>query len=341
MSTLDSGLNSIYSQNAAILTGDPDRVTVEVEDWDDEFFWKDLLCEILPNKHFHFSPFSRKHKDTSADSEIKGKSRIMQNASTFNRFHIGCVDGDYDWLLSNLTNYGQDLVNNKYLLHTYVYSIENLLCFSSALKSFCSDLTEETVTVDFCDYMKRLSEIIYPLLVWSVYLYGKGNCDFTPTAWGDVLICTNNVTKLSGLAEQDLTSEIKSVLLPQIKRLVDQKVSKLESLHAHELKDKEEFENFLCQDKGVSPDNAYLYIRGHNFYSHIVHTIIEPVVVFFKNKHYDVLKQLPPPQKTSMLNNYSSKQKPVDDLIYKNYRYKGMTEIYDKIVFDAKEIWIS
>ena len=337
MATLDSGLNSEYSQAAAILTG-KDWVLVVVEASIDKLFWEDLLCSACPQKDFHFSRLSTKD---NPEMKKTGKSRIMKDASKYNSSFIGCVDGDYDWLLSNLTNYGQDLVNNKYLLHTYVYSIENLLCFSSALESFCSDLTEETVTVDFCDYMKQLSEIIYPLLVWSVYLCGKGNCDFTPTAWGDVLICTNNVTKLSGLAEQNLTSEIKSVLLPRIKRLVDQKVSELESLHAHELNDKEEFENFLCQDKGVSPDNAYLYIRGHDFYSHIVHTVIEPVVAFFKKKHYEALNQLPPSQKTSMLNNYSSKQKPVDDLIYRNYRYKGMTEIYDKIARDAKEIWIS
>ena len=43
MATLITGYNPQYSENASILTGNPDRVTVEVEDNIDEAFWKDLL----------------------------------------------------------------------------------------------------------------------------------------------------------------------------------------------------------------------------------------------------------------------------------------------------------
>ena len=67
---------------------------------------------------------------------------------------------------------------NKYLLQTYAYSFENLLCLSSTLNEFCHETTEECTDVDFNDYVQKVSEIIYPLLIWSVYLYGKGNHDF-------------------------------------------------------------------------------------------------------------------------------------------------------------------
>ena len=43
MATLESGFNPTYSENASILTGNPNRVTVEVEDTIDRDFWSDLL----------------------------------------------------------------------------------------------------------------------------------------------------------------------------------------------------------------------------------------------------------------------------------------------------------
>jgi hypothetical protein len=256
MATLDSGLNSAYSQAAASLTGDENRVTVEVEDVVDKLFWEDFLRSACPQKNFHFSCHSSKG---DSKEKIKGKSRIMKAASTFNTFHIGCVDGDYDWLLSDLTDYGRELVCNKCLLHTYAYSIENLLCFSSTLKTFCSNITEESVSVDFCDYIRCLSKIIYPLLVWSIYLFGKGNADFTPTAWGDVLISTNNAIKLSRVDEPNLTDEIKSVLLSKIENLISSKVCELERLHANELDEKKSLKHIFAEKREL-PLTTHIFI---------------------------------------------------------------------------------
>ena len=39
MATLESAFNPTYSENASILTGNPNRVTVEVEDNIDKAFW--------------------------------------------------------------------------------------------------------------------------------------------------------------------------------------------------------------------------------------------------------------------------------------------------------------
>ena len=69
----------------------------------------------------------------------KGKARIVKMADTFNDYHIGCVDSDYDWLLSDYTEDGKVIKDNKYLLQTYAYSIENLMCLSSTLKDLCQD----------------------------------------------------------------------------------------------------------------------------------------------------------------------------------------------------------
>ena len=95
MATLISGYNPQYSENASILTGNPNRVTVEVEDSIDKEFWKDLLMDLCPQKDFHFDPYHTVLKD---DDEYqrngKGKDKIIVNSHGFNEWHIGCVDSD-------------------------------------------------------------------------------------------------------------------------------------------------------------------------------------------------------------------------------------------------------
>ena len=191
MATLESGFNPTYSENASILTGNPNRVTVEVEDTIDRDFWSDLLGELCPEKEFHFDPYHTiLNEDGSSEHIGKGKSQIIKASADFNAWHIGCVDSDYDWILSDYTEAGKTISGNKYLLQTYAYSIENLMCLSCTLENFCHENSEETTEFDFDDYLTRLSKAIYPLLVWSTYLCSKSNQDFTPTSWREVLVNT-------------------------------------------------------------------------------------------------------------------------------------------------------
>lgn len=98
MATLESAYNSQYSENASILTGDYDRVTVEVEDSIDAEFWHGLLSGLCPQKNFHFDPYRTVLKEDGTEQRVSGKSRIIESAKTFNQWHIGCVDSDYEKL---------------------------------------------------------------------------------------------------------------------------------------------------------------------------------------------------------------------------------------------------
>ena len=330
MATLDSGLNSAYSQAASVLTGDEDRVTVEVEDVVDKFFWEDFLRSACPQKNYHFSCYSTKG---DSKEKIKGKSRIMKASSTFNTFHIGCVDSDYDWLLS-----GRTLCSNKYLLQTYAYSIESLLCFESTLKEFFSEIVEENIAVDFEVYLRSLSHILYPLLVWSVYLSSKGGCDFALSLLSESLVKEKCKAKLSEIGEEQLSQEFES-LLSDIRIRVDQTIRKLETDYVHELSEKDEFENLLRQNKGVTPDKANLYVRGHDLLDHLVNAVITPTVEFFRQKHYKELQKLDEADRIKALNKYNAQQNSVSKLIYKNFGYKEKSDIYKSIAQDASQIW--
>ena len=326
MATLISAYNPTYSENASILTGNPNRVIVEIEDNIDMGFWKDILKEQCPSKDFHFNPYHTVLNDNDMGNRVKGKTRIMEMASQMNDWHIGCIDSDYDWILSDYCDKGKTINDNKYLLQTYAYSFENLLCLSSALNDFCQETTEECTDVDFNDYVQKVSATIYPLLIWSLYLYSKGNHDFTPTAWHDILISTLKDTEVS---------------LTLIEEKVKAKFDELNTIHASEISERDNLKESLSKTKGITEENAYLFVRGHELFDHLVNSILKPIIESLRIQHYDRIKEsdIDKEARTIALKDYSNKQKSVKDLLYKNYRYKGQTFIYDMICEDVEKIW--
>ena len=326
MATLESAFNPTYSENASILTGNPDRVSVEVEDNIDADFWRDLLEELCPKKEFHFDPYHTIIKDDGVELKVRGKARIMKAAETFNEWHIGCVDSDYDWLLSGYTDDDKKISENKYLLQTYAYSIENLMCCPEALSDFCADITEERVDFDFSDYMSRLSHSIYPLLVWSAYLCSKGKEDFTPASWRKIIV--NTLTE----AEEALR---------HIEKMAKEKIYEIERVYTDEISDKEKLMLSISESKDVKEDTAYLYVRGHDLQDHLQNSVLNPIISSLRKKHYETLNDtnLEKAIRITALQEYQKKDKPIKEQLSKNYRYKNYSLIYDMIKSDVLQIW--
>lgn len=328
MATLESGFNPTYSENASILTGNPNRVTVEVEDTIDRDFWSDLLGELCPEKEFHFDPYQTiLNEEGISERAGRGKSQIINASADFNAWHIGCVDSDYDWILSDYTEAGKTISGNKYLLQTYAYSIENLMCLSGTLGDFCSENTEEATDFDFVDYLTRLSKAVYPLLVWSTYLCSKGCQDFTPTSWREVLVNT----------EKDPEA---SLAIIEVKAKA--KIEELEKKYEDEISDKKDFEFLNICQKDVFDENAYLFVRGHELFDQILNSVLVPIMIDLRNRHRENLKKsgLDEEECKTALREYQEKVKPVKALLSKNYRYKNNTLIYEKICADVMQIWM-
>lgn len=326
MATLISAYNPTYSENASILTGNPNRVVVEIEDSIDKGFWEDILKEQCPAKDFHFNPYHTVLNDNDIGNRVKGKTRIMEMADQMNDYHIGCIDSDYDWILSDYCNKGKTINNNKYLLQTYAYSFENLVCLSSTLNDFCQETTEECTDIDFNDYVQKVSEVIYPLLIWSVYLYSKGNHDFTPTAWHDILISTLKDAEAS---------------LALIKERIKAKLDELNTSHTSEIAERNNMQDSLSKKKGITEENAYLFVRGHELFDHLVNSILKPIIDGLRTQHYRNINEsdMDKDARTIALNEYKKKHQSIEKLLYKNFRYKEQTFIYDMICKDVEKIW--
>lgn len=319
MATLESGFNPTYSENASILTGNPNRVTVEVEDTIDRDFWSDLLRELCPEKEFHFDPYHTVlGEDGSYVRTGKGKAQIIKASSEFNAWHIGCVDSDYDWLLSDYTDDGKTISNNKHLLQTYAYSIENLLCEPVTLTDVCKEACQEEPDFDFATYIEKLSKLVYPLLMWSLYLYSKGNHDFTPNAWREILVNDKNNAEDS---------------YEVIEGKVNAKLAEINSTHAEQVEAKDEMTDTLEKEKLVKPEDTYLYVRGHELYDHLLNSIITPIVKELYSQHIQSIKS-----KTEK-REYAQGAKQACDILSKNYRYNAKSPIYKLIAKDVEHIW--
>ena len=325
MATLISAYTPDESKKASVLTGKPNRVTVEVEDNIDREFWRDLLSDLCPEKELHFNCYQTivKGKDVVL---VKGKARIIKMADTLNDYHIGCVDSDYDWLLSDFTEDGKTIASNKYLLQTYAYSIENLTCLSSTLKDFCQESTGETAEFDFADYMARLSQTVYPLLIWSLYLYSRGYETFTPTAWRDLLVNTIKDAEAS---------------LAMVAEKTKEKVETLDRDFASEIEQKDKLEAKLADEKSVNSDNAYLFVRGHELFDHLLNSVLGPMMTSLRQQHYKKRQDSDSDfeKRKSSLRTYQAKDSSIKQQLSHNYRYKGQTELYDKIAQDVSLIW--
>lgn len=327
MATLTSAYSPQQSYLASVLTGNPNRITVEVEDSIDAAFWKDILCEQCPEKEFHFNPYQTivNGKDVV---EVKGKSRIMKMASDLNQYHIACVDSDNDWILSDYSEAGKTIAENKYLLQTYAYSVENLMCCPETLSEVCKESVSDTTDFDFGGYVEKLSAAIYPLLVWSLYLASKNHSDFTPTSWRKMLVCDFSQV-------QDILSWVRNNIHETTNAIVDK--------YATSIPDKDSLEQKLCTEKGLTPRNAYLFIRGHELQSHLLNALLMPITRALYDNHISTLKSSADSNDTKgkQIREYQNRVIPVKDVLERNYRYKAHSEHYQRICSDVMMIWKS
>lgn len=324
MKTLKEGYSPDYSYKASKLTGRPNRISVEVEDTEDMAFWSDLLHSVRPDKEYHFIPFHTVITSTE-EKTIKGKSRIMKMSTQLNAYHIGCIDADYDWLLSDSSVYGNEILNNPYLLHTYAYSIENLLCEPRTFHNLCMIVTQEQPNTDFESCLYNISTILYPLLIWSLFLISKGEDELSSTKWKKIL--TSDFSKV-----QDPFNEIRN--------RVSCRLIEIEKKYEDYIAEKENFERQLNQQKGLSPVNAYLYIYGHAFFEHVLRYVLKPVADKLQKKHIERLRDETNEAEPGIkISQYISSCLLLNQELYRNYMYKEYSPLYSIIATDVINIW--
>lgn len=303
------------------------RIIAYVESYDDISFWRSVFDEF-ENDKFHFEVLLPARRNLT-----KGKKRAMMNmlGKGVGRNMIACVDSDYDYLLQGTTETSKQLIENKYILHTYAYAIENLKCYSDGLKRVCVQSTlNDNDVIDFVAFMKLYSQICYPLFVWNILLYRRGDYKtMSMQRFCEIVRLSSFNIANPGLSLKNLAARVNH----QIYLLKKQQFALL--TYYEQLK--EEFTRM-----GILEEETYLYIQGHHIMDSVVLRILIPVCRHLRNKREQEIQRLAchRQQYNNELSSYRHSQCDVSLMLNKNTNYKGSNP-YKRLRADIKNLLLS
>ncbi len=309
---LSEHLNSLYLGAAQKLKPKKSRrkIVAYVEGYEDVFFWRTVLDEF-ENDERYFEVML-----PSRNSLGKGKKLALMNrlGPYLGDYMIACVDADYDYLMQGTTHTSRMVTRSPYVFHTYAYAIENYLCYAETLHRVCvmSTLNDRQL-VDFEGFFREYSKIIWPLFVWSIWVYRHDRYrEFTMTDFGNHI--TFNEVNIYHL----------EYTLEMIQKRVNRKMAWMQRHFPQAKKDYESLKREL-QDLGVTPETTYLYIQGHTLFDNVVSPLLEPICILLRKEREREIKYLAEHdvQRQNELSNYQHSQQSVEDMLKKNTGFKN------------------
>ena len=326
MKRLTEYLNSnfIEAANALRPKRAAQRIIAYVESYDDISFWRSVFNEFESDKvHFEIMLPAR-------TKLTKGKKQAMMNllGKAYGRNMIACVDSDYDYLLQGATSTSRHMLENKFILHTYAYSIENFRCFADSLKQVCVLCTQnDSNVIDFKEFFKLYSRICYPLFVWNILLYRKHD---TKTM---SLLRFCEIVRLSSF-----TVGNPAYSLQQLGSRVTHNIKLLEKQFPDYVEEhKKMLDEFTAL--GINPDETYFYIQGHHIMNGVTMRIMQPVCRHLRNEREKEIERYAyhRQQYNNELSAYRHSQCDVATMLSKNTDYKSAPP-YQRLRADIEEL---
>lgn len=310
--TLKENLNSSYFGAANRMASKKKRrkIIAYVESYDDISFWRSLFNEF-ENEKLYFQIML-----PSADSLAKGKKKVLMNqlgASELGDNMIACVDSDYDYLLQDTTHTSRKINRNAYVFQTYAYAIENYQCYAESLHEVCVMATlNDRHIINFSEYLKKYSQIAYPLFLWSVYFQRKHS------------LSVFSITDFCFYAKPG-TLHLKDSYrsLQEMKRRVDRKLSELYHKYPHVQTDLDSLAKELAT-LGLTPETTYFFVQGHHIMNNVVLKLLTPVCTVLRRERETEIKYLAShnEQFHNELTCYQHSQCNVEIMLRKNTNYK-------------------
>ncbi len=281
------------------------RIVAYVESYDDVAFWRDVLDEYeTDNLHFEIMLPSR-------TTLGKGKKTALMN--NLGPYMIACVDADYDWLMQGKTPVSRMLCDNRYVLHTYVYAIENYLCYADGLRRACTMATlNDREVLDSKAYMEEYSTIVWPLFVWSVWAYRMGrDSEFGIMHMIDTVTC------------RDVNIRYPEQTLEYVRRRVNKKINWLYRHFPEGKKTWAPLRDELLR-MGLTPETTYLYIQGHGLMDGVVLPLLHPVCSQLRREREREINSLAihETQRQNELSSYRHSSISIEEALKKSVAYR-------------------
>jgi hypothetical protein len=321
---LSDNLSSLYFAAANSLKPKNSRkkIIAYVESYDDISFWRTLFAKY-EDKTRYFEVML-----PSQTTLAKGKKTVLMNdlGSKLGENMIACVDSDYDYLLQGATQTSTNIIENRYVFHTYAYAIENYQCYAEGLQEVCVMATlNDRHVIDFSAFMEEYSKIAYPLFIWSVWFYRN-----------HILNEFSMMTFCSFVRIDTVSIHHPEHALNVMSKKVINKLRELEYHHPEALQEiddmKKEFRTL-----GVYPENTYLFIQGHHIMDNVIMRLLVPVCNILRNEREQEIMRLAEHQMqmNNELTSYQRSQSDVDIILKKHTTYKSC-ELYKRIERDVE-----
>ena len=313
--------NSLRPKRAA------QRIIAYVESYDDISFWRSVFNEYESDRiHFEIMLPAR-------TKLTKGKKQAMMNmlGKAYGRNMIACVDSDYDYLLQGATSTSQQMLENKYILHTYAYSIENYRCYADSLKQVCVLCTQnDSNVIDFNEFFKLYSRICYPLFVWTILLYRRRDTKtMSMLHFCEIVRLSSFTVNNPAYSLQQLSNRVKHNM-----KMLEKQFPEL----------KEEYRN-LDEELavlGINPDETYFYIQGHHIMNGVTMRVLQPVCRHLRSKREEEIERFAyhRQQYNNELASYRHSQCDVATMLSKNTDYKNASP-YKRLKADIDRLLLS
>jgi len=225
---------------------------VHVEAFDDAIFWEKTFTYLLPDKKFNFIY----HSLTLFGSDATGVRHCLKYKDYLSKRFFICIDSDYRHLLQEA-----DISPANFIFQTYTYSIENHLCYAAKLNTIAAQCTGVADKIfDFEAFLLAYSHAVYEAFIWHLYFLKQGDVDtFSKDEF-------NMILSLNGMPGFSINNN-GEVIINELTARCNTKVAELKATYP--------LVNLATEQAhftalGLTRENTYLYVRGHNLYDMIV-----------------------------------------------------------------------
>lgn len=148
------------------------QVWVYVEGLDDITFWNSCLSPYKSKYDFHITVY-RIESGEKKGCTVDGKSHLFEkfDLSTLGANMLLAIDSDYDWIIeeykpsNSKPSYSKLIREHNYILHTYLYSIENYKSHNYSISDIFIKSTNECSACDIYTYINNISRSVSQLFL--------------------------------------------------------------------------------------------------------------------------------------------------------------------------------
>lgn len=288
------------------------RAAVHVENKDDIVFWGSVLKHFRPDDKFHFISGSR----NEYGNETCGVTQCLKYFDYLGPDFFICIDSDYRYLLRE-----KKMDVKHFVMQTYTYSFENHHCFAEGLDDVCERVTYLKNTVfDFRKFLKEYSNILYELFIWHLYFQNANPLLFSQFEFDNYITLTTSKTF-------PIVRDNGARALDELQRRVECKLGHLGRKYPQA--DLETVKQ-RYRELGLTSDNVYFFIRGHNLYDMVIFICKEvcKAILRAEKRNKEVTRE--------MINELYRKRNSLEEQLRQNIKYGAYFPIR-KVETDIRE----